>query len=460
MNPTEKRFWSHPSVEPLATIGDPVDVIVDRAGEICVKAIEQGWAGPPFDTFELANILGLSVIPCESIRDARLIPISRNKFRIEYNPNQPQSRIRFSIAHEIAHTLFHDCREHVRNRTAQHHMLADDWQLEMLCNVGAAELLMPTGSFPEIGEAEFSIDRLLNLREQFEVSTEAVLHRFLKLAHIPCSIFASSRRNGLDELTIDYVRSTNGWNLPFGSGYTVPGTSALNECHAIGYTAKGDESWGAALDEIHVEAVAVPPYPGTDSPRVVGLMSPMRPKEMSFPTIRYLVGDATSPRRGGHRIIAHIVNDATPRWGGGFARVVGRRWREAQRDFVDWTDQDRRRLTLGNYHAFDIEDGLSVFHMIAQHGYGPSDRPRVRYRSLEACLAELAKLAESRSATVHMPRIGCGQAGGNWAVVSELVDSVLCRSGVEVTVYDPPSERSGWETPDRQRTLFGALDAD
>jgi hypothetical protein len=454
-------FWTHPSVVPLAAAGEPIAAVVKRAGALVLEAVEQGWKGPPFDMFELANILGLTVIPCESIRDARLVPLPNSRYQIEYNPNQSQGRIRFSIAHEIAHTFFPDCREKVRNRASKRHMVGNDWQLEMLCNIGAAELLMPVGSFPEIGEAEFSIDHLLRLRERFQVSTEAILLRYLKLCHVSCAVFAaSSQTSGSDRLSVDYLRPANEWDIPLRSGFRIPEDSVVNECRAIGYTAKADETWDARVGKMHVEAVAVPSYPGADNPRVVGLLLPAKAQSSSSPSVQYLIGDATKPRGRGQKIIAHIVNDATPRWGAGFARVVARRWAAVQDDFIAWTQQDRSRLRLGQHRLFRIEDELSVFHMVAQHGYGKSDRPRIRYHPLGECLGALVAHAQETSSSVHMPRIGCGQAGGNWAIVSELIDDIICRCGVSVTVYDLPSERSGWERPHSDQSLFEDAKAD
>ena len=43
-------------------------------------------------------------------------------------------------------------------------------------------------------------------------------------------------------------------------------------------------------------------------------------------------------------------------------------------------------------------------------------------------------------ATVHMPRIGCGEAGGDWNIVSEMIDEALCRESIPVTVYDLPGD--------------------
>ncbi|CAM5711440.1 hypothetical protein [Streptomyces coeruleorubidus] len=39
-------------------------------------------------------------------------------------------------------------------------------------------------------------------------------------------------------------------------------------------------------------------------------------------------------------------------------------------------------------------------------------------------------------ATVHMPRIGCGLAGGKWSRVEPLIEERLIRRGIQATVHD------------------------
>src|SRR5262249_40932504 len=155
-----------------------------------------------------------------------------------------------------------------------------------------AELLMPVGSFPEIGDAEFSIDVLLRMRERFYVSTEAILLRYLKLSRVPCAVFAASNQAGeSDSLKIDYLRSANDWVVSIRTGYRIPAESVVNECRAIGYTSKGDEVWDERLGKMRVECVAIPSYPGADNPRVVGLLKQSKARARSYPSIEYVVGD-------------------------------------------------------------------------------------------------------------------------------------------------------------------------
>jgi hypothetical protein len=39
---------------------------------------------------------------------------------------------------------------------------------------------------------------------------------------------------------------------------------------------------------------------------------------------------------------------------------------------------------------------------------------------------------------IHMPRIGCGLAGGKWDQIEPLLEEHLARAGFDVRVYDLP----------------------
>jgi O-acetyl-ADP-ribose deacetylase (regulator of RNase III) len=84
--------------------------------------------------------------------------------------------------------------------------------------------------------------------------------------------------------------------------------------------------------------------------------------------------------------------------------------------------------------------GLIVASMVAQAGFGESAEQRLKYSALAECLDSLARRAASSGASVHMPRIGAGQAGGIWRLVADEIDAALCRRGVSVVVYTRPGE--------------------
>jgi len=216
----------------------------------------------------------------------------------------------------------------------------------------------------------------------------------------------------------------------------------LSECMAVGFTAKGTEQWSTSLPKLSIECTGIPPYPHHRFPRIVGIA---RTKQIGQPKgqqLKYLRGDALEPRGSGPRIIAHIVNDKTPNWGAGFPVAMKKKWPMVQKDFRQWTTLDRTNLSLGKVHTTQVSDDIMIVHMIAQHGYGPSSKPRVRYGILGDCLNKLATIALGQGATIHMPRIGTGQAGGNWWIIADLIDQALAKQNLGVTVYDLPNSTS------------------
>ena len=76
--------------------------------------------------------------------------------------------------------------------------------------------------------------------------------------------------------------------------------------------------------------------------------------------------------------------------------------------------------------------------MIGQRGMktGRSTGAPIRYEAVEQCLSALAAEAELLNASVHMPRIGCGLAGGKWNKIEPLIKSMLSDNNIDVFVYD------------------------
>jgi O-acetyl-ADP-ribose deacetylase (regulator of RNase III) len=420
---------------------DPVVAITEHARATVMKALDMGWTGPPFDPIALAELLRIPVRPRDDVADARTVP-SGSGVTIEFNPNRPPTRLRYSVAHEIAHTFFPDCAERVRHRLARDERTRDTWELETLCNIAAAELLMPAGSFRSLDVDDLQIETLLSLRQRFAVSTEALLIRVIRSTPgLPSAAFCASRieRGTMaGRYRLDYVIASAAWDPPVSRGTVLPATTAVADCVAIGHTASSTEGWTKG-DSVHVEAVAIPGYPGASVPRVVGLVTGAGMRSIPSSPLHYVRGDATRPRGEGRRLIVHVVNDATATWGGGgFAAAIRRTFPTVQDDFREWVAADRDALRLGQVHLAQVNPEVAVASLVAQRGYGASVRPRIRYEALARCLNTIGELARTQSAGIHMPRIGAGQAGGAWDVISDIVVESVCARGVPVTVYDLP----------------------
>lgn len=151
--------------------------------------------------------------------------------------------------------------------------------------------------------------------------------------------------------------------------------------------------------------------------------------------INYVIGDATIPLGDGRKIIAHVCNDIGG-WGRGFVMALSKRWIEPEKSYREWY-RSGENFRLGEVMFVKVEDGLCVANMIAQHNVWSVDGiPPIRYDSLRLCLRKVYELSERAGATVHMPRIGCGLAGGNWDIVENIIMEELVDKGIQVTVYD------------------------
>jgi hypothetical protein len=81
-----------------------------------------------------------------------------------------------------------------------------------------------------------------------------------------------------------------------------------------------------------------------------------------------------------------------------------------------------------------VEPDIWVANMVGQHGLiHTGGQPPIRY---EAALGKVAQEANSLNASVHMPRIGCGLAGGTWEQIEPILHRQLVEQDIKVAVYD------------------------
>jgi len=149
--------------------------------------------------------------------------------------------------------------------------------------------------------------------------------------------------------------------------------------------------------------------------------------------LNYVIGDATYPQGDGPKAIVHVCNNVGL-WGRGFVVAVSKRWSEPEAAYRDWYISGH--ANLGNIQPVTVGDQLWVINMVAQHGVGRQNGPPIRYYELKECLKQVTRFAKRTGASVHLPRIGCGLAGGRWEIVEQIIKETLIDGGVEVTVYD------------------------
>lgn len=149
------------------------------------------YPGVPANPFErikiLASLNGIKIKPMSvethqaEKRDAVLYRTDSG-WLILYNPNRPARRLLFTIAHEIIHTLFPNSVNGARFRTITNPDSREANELERLCDLGAAELVMPLEDFQKQANGCYTLRNLEILAESFGTSFEATAYR-LASAH-------------------------------------------------------------------------------------------------------------------------------------------------------------------------------------------------------------------------------------------------------------------------------------
>jgi O-acetyl-ADP-ribose deacetylase (regulator of RNase III) len=152
--------------------------------------------------------------------------------------------------------------------------------------------------------------------------------------------------------------------------------------------------------------------------------------------IKYVKGDLIQAFKNGDvDVIAHQAN-CFHTFGSGIARQISYELPEAY--YADLDTEYGSYNKLGTVSRVMINNGF-VFNLYGQHGFG-KDGCNTIYAALNGCLINLEKdvkfieMIKEGSVQVAMPKIGCGLGGGDWGVVSTMIEEVF--SDREVLIYE------------------------
>lgn len=153
--------------------------------------------------------------------------------------------------------------------------------------------------------------------------------------------------------------------------------------------------------------------------------------------IIYKIGsilEATEP------YIIHGCN-AQGRMGSGVAKVLMDRYPEVRERYLDLYEyfQHGSEPFLGTIHKVQTQGRHTVFNAITQEHFGYDGKLYASYDAIRQCMTALdhtmADIEASKGETPHvaMPLLGCGLAGGDWQLVSAIVEH--CSEHFQPVVY-------------------------
>jgi Zn-dependent peptidase ImmA (M78 family) len=162
---------------------DPRSSVLTQARQVNALYRQFESIADPLERIKIiASLLRIKVLPMNieqqrgEKRDAVLINTADGK-QILFNPKRPKERIAFSIAHEISHTFFPNsvCGARFRNIHASSSKEANE--LERLCDLGAAEILMPIEEFQIATNGNYTLRNVPQMAAMFGSSLEATTYR-------------------------------------------------------------------------------------------------------------------------------------------------------------------------------------------------------------------------------------------------------------------------------------------
>jgi Predicted Zn peptidase len=191
--------------------GSPEQAIIQKAQGIVKCALKEGWTGPPFDPSILASILGIRKTAIDNIDgEAQIISIN-NQFELMFRKDVADKRLNFTLCHEISHTLFPDCAQMIRFRNTNRAKFDPEREVEFLCDIGAAEMLLPSPFFENDFKLEgISLRSVNKLSDQYNASREAIIRRIPSTNLEPCAVVYLGLGFNKEEL-----KSFNNPDLPF-----------------------------------------------------------------------------------------------------------------------------------------------------------------------------------------------------------------------------------------------------
>ena len=134
-------------------------------------------------------------------------------------------------------------------------------------------------------------------------------------------------------------------------------------------------------------------------------------------------------------IICHQVNCFGVARAGLAKQIANKypKWESSYRKLCIDEYGHRRIDLLGGTHGCSINDHLTIASLFGQYGYGQHEK-QTDYTAFEKALRELKFYTGHRyTYDVYFPyKIGCGLAGGDWIIVSRLIElafpsAVICK---------------------------------
>lgn len=145
--------------------------------------------------------------------------------------------------------------------------------------------------------------------------------------------------------------------------------------------------------------------------------------------ISYKNGDLL---KSGLKLIGHGCN-AQGVMGSGIAKAIKEKYPECYTAYSCFMKDSGK---LGDVLAYTCpSDNVTILNMITQEFYGRDSKRYVSYEAIEKCMTYANRYAKDNGhVSLGLPKIGAGLGGGDWKIISEIIEKT-CKD-IQVEVYE------------------------
>ena len=229
---------------------------------LCQDLLDQAEVtGPPIPVGMIASLRGITSIKQAEQPFAGMVRPLGEHLAVRVRRSDGRGRKRFTVCHEVAHTLFPGFRERRRYRCN-----GERTWVERMCDFAGAELLLPRRFLePDLLAAGFGLEAVEDLASEYQASIEATARRCVALHHKPAMLIALSKRHKPAEagredefpskLRVDYHMKRGDWPfvLPHKSA-SQPGLTRALDGESIHEMGDIDELLAAPAGEVRIDA--------------------------------------------------------------------------------------------------------------------------------------------------------------------------------------------------------------
>jgi O-acetyl-ADP-ribose deacetylase (regulator of RNase III) len=130
-------------------------------------------------------------------------------------------------------------------------------------------------------------------------------------------------------------------------------------------------------------------------------------------------------------IIAHGVN-CVGGFRSGIAGQIAKLYPEVKEQYLKQHEIDGWKL--GDVQFVPTMDGTIIANCATQKEYYPRDKVHADYYAIRSCMEQVKFFAQlgNQKNSIAIPKIGCGLAGGDWKIVSRILEEVFTDHDVHV----------------------------